>query len=110
MDVHLGPLLGSHARQSGILKDTAVQETHDVKRRPNDTVILAEAECPWHRHVGGLKRVYDAIFAIDLVRCLGEQFPWGLLAHDELLPSRVGDLVRWVRLAIAKLQDSVSTV
>lgn len=47
--------------------------------------------------------MYDLVFTLDLMRCLGEELAWGLLSQDVSLLVGAGNLVRRVRLAEAEL-------
>lgn len=47
--------------------------------------------------------MYDAVFALDLVGCLGEESAGRLLAHDVFLAIGGGELVSWVGLTEAEL-------
>lgn len=100
---HGGPLLRAHVGQRKILDDAAVQKLHNVERRADDGVVLAEAVGLRDGDVGVFEGMHDAVLALDFVRRLGDKFAGGLFAHDKL--ARVGgrDLVRRVGLTKAKL-------
>jgi small ligand-binding sensory domain FIST len=100
---HLSSLCSAHVRKSGVFEDAAVEERHDVEGGADDRVVFAEAESLRDGHVGVLESVQDAVLAVDLVGCLGEELSWGLLAHDILLAICGSQQVCWIALAIAEL-------
>lgn len=81
---HLAALWGGYVGEGGVFEDAAVEEGHDVEGGADDGVVFAEAVGLWDGDVGGFQGVQDAVFAVDLVGCLGEEFAWGFLAHDIL--------------------------
>lgn len=92
-----------NAGHQEVFKDAPVQKLHDVKRRANDRVVLAEVVRLGHGHVGRLERVQRAVFALDLVRRLGDELSGGLLAHHVAFAVGIRQLVCWVGLTKAEL-------
>lgn len=111
-DLHSCPSLGVHARDAKVLKDSAVEELHDVKGRTDHGVVLAEAVGLGNGHAGarGAGRVglangaHDAVLALDLVRGLGQELAGGLLAEHIAVAGGRGELVGGVGLTKAELQ------
>nr|POF25990.1 putative methylmalonate-semialdehyde dehydrogenase [acylating], mitochondrial [Quercus suber] len=100
--------LGSRGRfgHGGVFEDAPIQEGHDVELGPDDGLIITHAEGTWDGHVRGFEGMDDAVFAVDLMGGLGEQFPRGLLAHDISVAVRRGQEIGGIALAVAELQGS----
>lgn len=99
-------LFSREAGHGEVLKDTAVEKLHDVKRRTDDTVVLTEAVGLGDGYIGLLKGMQNAVFAFDLVGRLGDELAWGLLAQDILVTLGIGNLIGRVGLTKAKLWSS----
>lgn len=97
------PLVCGDPRQDRVLDDAPVQKLHDVEVGADYGLVLAETEGLRHGHVGMLQGVQDAVLAVYLMRCLGEQLPWRLFPEHISLLIDGCEEVRWVRLAIAEL-------
>lgn len=78
---HLGPLFRRYARHARILDDPAIQELHNVERRPYDRVIFAQTERLWYGNGGWAQGGDDAVLALDFVGGFGEQFAGRLLSQ-----------------------------
>ena len=103
--LHGMSLPGRYPRNTKVLEYPTVQKLHNIERRANYAIILAETIGLWNRYVCLLQGVYDAVFSLDSVGSFGQQLPWRLLAHDILDAVAVFELVGWVGLPIAELFD-----
>ena len=95
-DIQCIPLFRIQLRHGGIREHSPVQEFHDIKRGPDDVIILAETVCLGNRHVRLFQGVDNLVFPLDLVCRLGEQFAWRLLPKDIFLAVGAGDEVSGV--------------
>lgn len=69
---HLLPFLDRHIRERSIDDDPAVQKLHNVKGSANDALVFTETIRFGYGNIGLLQGMNDAVFAIDLVRRLGD--------------------------------------
>lgn len=100
---HFRAFFGRHAGEVRVCHYAAVEELHDVKRTADNGVIFTEAVDAGHRDVGVLQGIEDAVFALDFVGCLADEFAGGFLAEDELRGFGVCKLVGGVALAETEL-------
>jgi hypothetical protein len=106
--LHLRPVFLADVWEPGIRHDPPIHKFHDVEGCPDHADILAETVCLGYGDVGLLKRVDDTVFALDLVCRLGEEYTGRLLAHNVLLAIGGGELVGWVGLSEAELDEEAT--
>ena len=92
-DLH-GDLVGD----PGVADDQAVDEVHDVERRPVHGLVGAEPHHRRHRHVGVGEGRDDRVLAAHVVR-RGEHVTHGRAAQHPSAVGGVGDAEREVRAA-----------
>lgn len=100
---HLSPLLLPCARHLRIFNNPPIQKLHNIKRRPNNPLILTQTISFRNRYVCLLQRMNNTVFAFYLMSRFGDQFSGRFLAHDIFLLVGGDEEVGWVRLAEAEL-------
>lgn len=106
MELHLCSVLLGHVRQPGICHDSPIHKFHNVEGCAHPVGILAQTIGLGHRYCRVFESMDYAIFPLDLVGSLGEEWPGRLLAHDISLAIGRSELVCWVRLTEAELDQS----
>lgn len=101
---HFSPLCRRHAWDRRVTDDPPIEEFHDIKRRPYDTIIHTQAVHLRDHNVGVPQSVQDAVLTLDLVCRLRDQLSWWLLAHHIFAAGGGGNLVGGVGLAKAELE------
>ncbi len=96
-------LIGAEIGQIRVPEDPACNEIHDVERRADDAVILAQAKHVRRGEALFAQRLHHPVFAIHRVR--GRQQLSRRLAAQHVLRPRGGELVGGVRLPALELLD-----
>ena len=92
-----------HAGKRRVPQHAALDVLHEIERRPDHAVVLAERDHPRDGNVGRGERLHHAIFAIDGVR-RGQQRA-GRLAAQHIVPSARGHAIRGIGLPALVLED-----
>src|SRR5262249_41350864 len=91
-----------HPRKRLVPQHAAVDEIHDVERRADDRLVLAQDVRPRHREPGRMQRLDDAELAVHRVR-RGQKLARRLSPQHEAAAVGGGDQVSGIRLAALEL-------
>jgi hypothetical protein len=93
-----------HVRQQRIPQHAAVAELHDVKRRPDHTVVLAQRVGPGSRDIGPVQRRNDAELPVDGMR-RRQQLARRLAPQHVAAAGAIGQSIGGIGLAALELLD-----
>src|SRR5207253_2714348 len=94
-----------HSRQTLVPENAALDIVHDVERRADDRVVLAERMRPRHRKAGAMQCRDHAVLAVHGVR-RWQQFARRLAAQYEPSTVHRGEKVRRIRLSALELLEA----
>src|SRR5262249_42919624 len=91
-----------HAGKRLVPEHAALDEIHDVERRADDRLVLAQDVRPRHGKPGRMQRLDDLVLPVHRVS-RRQQLARGLATHDEAAAVCGGDPVGGIRLAAFEL-------
>ena len=86
---HFASVVGRNIWKRSIFENASIQEFHDIERGLNHAKVVAEAVRLGHGDISLFQCADDAVFTLDLMRCLGEKFA-GRLFSENIVSAVIG--------------------
>ena len=83
---------------------SAIQEFHYIKWSTNHIAVGAESICFRNRHISLFQSMYDPVFPLNLMGCLGKQLSWRFFAQHVFCAISSSQLIGWIGLTKTELR------